>query len=169
MLSEKNSKRIYYLTLFIGPIFYCIYLNEILHEINVFFNEIYFTTCKLLHQIDVLLFQLELTFFIIQVIVFYSVILLLLFRIKKFLSPVMNKLKIFLLCKLKNIMNTFSEKSRTLLYFTYYSIVLTSPVFILCCFFQDEVSHELFLFLFYLQLLFFCFEVVLNSFYYYWQ
>ena len=144
MFNKNNSKRVYYIIRYLGPFFYLFYFNEITHSIHVFYQKFNATLAEKFDQIDLILFELELILFIIQVIAFYSFILFLFLRIKVFISPVTDKLKLFLLSKLKDSMDTLNEKNKNLLYFTYYSITLTSPISIFCYFFQNEISNELY-------------------------
>jgi hypothetical protein len=144
MFNKKNSERIYYIIRYLGPLFYLFYFNEITHLVNVFYQKINATLAEKFHQIGLILFELELILFMIQVIAFYSFISFLFLRIKVFIRPVTDKFKLFLLSKLKDSMDTLSEKNRNRLYFSYYSITLTSPIYIFCYFFQNEISNELY-------------------------
>lgn len=149
MISKNNSKRLYYLIRFIGPIFFFIYLNEIFHEINVVFHEINVAFLKICYQIEVFLLQIELIFFMIHVVSSCSLVLVSLIRIKVLINPTIDKFKIVLLRKLKDKIDTLDKRNVSRIFFIYYFITLTAPISILCCFFWNEVCSELSLNLFY--------------------
>lgn len=71
MISDKNSKRFYYLTILILPTIYYLYWNEIIHEIN-----------NLFLQIEMFFLIL---FLIVQAILFYAVFIFLLYEFAKFI------------------------------------------------------------------------------------
>ena len=143
MLNKKNSKRFYYLIRLMGILFYIFYFNKINRLIYAFFQKLEPAVGEIFHLIGLILFGLVTIFLIVQVIAFCSWLSGLFRRIKVLISPIIDKLKLFLLSKLKNVLNTCSEKNRNRLYLIYYSIILTSPTSIFCYFFQKEILKEL--------------------------
>jgi hypothetical protein len=143
MSNKKNSKRFYYLIRLAGILFYIFYFNKINCLIYAFFQKLEAAVGEIFHLIGLILFGLVIIFFTINVIAFCFWLLGLFRRIKVSISSVMDKLKLFLLLKLKNVLDTFSEKNRNRLYLIYYSITITSPTSIFCYFFQNEILKEL--------------------------
>lgn len=166
MLSKNNSKRLYYLIRFIGPVFFCVYLNKILHEIDVVFHRINVAFCEISYQISIFLLQVELIFFIIQSISAYLLVLAL---FKIWITPIINKFKIALLRKLKDKIDTLDKKNVNRIFFIYYFTTITSPTSTLCYFFWDEVCDEVFLNLLYFQFGLLNLEYFFRSFFNLWH